>query len=238
MSKPWTVAKVNLKNLTVPYWVTGGLFVAIFGQIMINVIIIAFSNKNLGMEGNMTISAGSFLWLLIPLAAWRLSGNHYQRLVNLGARRRDFLWGGLTTIAVLAATVSLVNMAIYYVMDTPINQSDRYPGIINLLEVFGWINHGPIIAFVQQFAFLVLVGVFCHTLGSCQDKWYGWMADGLLISIISVFTPIASLRQAEGVFFYLIIFEPRAWIQIGACLILAAVIFSLNKPIYDRKELL
>jgi len=233
----WTVAKVNLKNLTMPYWVTGGLAIAITIQILINVLVIVLSSNNVSMEGNSTISAGCFLFLLIPMTAWRLSGRHYRRLINLGGQRRDFLWGSLATIGILAAGVSLVNIVCYYAMDMPINQAERFPGIINLLTVFGWINNGAIVAFFQQFVFLVLIGVFCFTLGSCQDKWYGWVADGLVISIISVFTPIEPLRAIEGAFFYLLIFEPRAWLQIIACLLISAVLYAIAIPIYNRKEL-
>ena len=72
---------------------------------------------------------------------------------------------------------------------------------------------------------------------AAQDKWYGWVADILIIAIISVFTPIAPLRAALVRFFNLIIFHSNAFIQIAACLILALVVYSLNKLLLARKAI-
>jgi hypothetical protein len=110
-------------------------------------------------------------------------------------------------------------------------------GILDIMHVFGWINNGIVVAFFQQFAFLLLFAAFVHTLTAMQDKWYGWVADVLIIVIISVFTPIAPLRASLAWFFNLIIFHSNAFLQIAACLILAFVIYSFNRFIFARKAI-
>ena len=102
--------------------------------------------------------------------------------------------------------------------------------------VLGWMGNGPVVAFIQQFAFLLLLAAVIHTLTAAQDKWYGWAADILIIAVIAVFTPIAPLRASLAWFFNLIIFQ-SAYIQIPACLVLAAAVYSLNKPILARKAI-
>jgi hypothetical protein len=72
---------------------------------------------------------------------------------------------------------------------------------------------------------------------AAQDKWYGWVADVLIVAIISVFTPIEPLRASLVWFFNLIIFHSNTFLQIAAYLILATAIYSLNKLILARKAI-
>ena len=136
----------------------------------------------------------------------------------------------------MAAVVSLIGIIFYYTYEQFIF-SNYYEGgfTLNPIYWFGWINNGPVIAFFQQFAFLLFFAVFIHTLTAIQDKWYGWATDIIIIAIISVFTPIAPLREKLIWFFTLIIFSSNALLQIIACLILSAAVYPLNKIIFARK---
>lgn len=61
-----------------------------------------------------------------------------------------------------------------------------------------------------------------------QTKWYGWVADLLIVAIISVFTPIPILREAEIFLFRFTIFQQPAIIHIAVCLILAFIVYITN----------
>ena len=227
------VAKLNLKNLNVPYWVTGITTLLILVQTIIDMLVI---------NNNTEISVGCYLWLLPVMAAIFIPAKNFRRMLNLGGKRENFFWGSLMAYAILACAVSLVNVVFSYVFDPLIEAVGKvdpvfFGGIVNLVEVFGWTRYGAVVAFIQQFAFLFLFSVFVHTLTASQDKWYGWAADVLIVAIISVFTPIKALRDAEAWFFNLILFHPNAILQIAACMVLAAGIYSLNKPIFSRKAI-
>jgi hypothetical protein len=110
-------------------------------------------------------------------------------------------------------------------------------GTLDVLYWFGWLNNGVVVAFFQQFAFLFLFAIFVHTLVAVQDKWYGWVADVLIVAIISVFMLIAPLRVSLVWFLNLIIFNSNTFLQIAVCLVLATAIYSLNKLIFVRKAI-
>ena len=138
------------------------------------------------------------------------------------------------TYIIIAAVVSGAGILSYYTYDRFV--LSRFGGwSLSLMYWFGWVENGLIVAFFQQFAFLVFVASFIHTLVAIQDKWYGWVADVLIIAVISVFTPIAPLRAALVWFFYLLIFNSNALLQIVFCLVLGAALYVLNKPIFARK---
>ena len=229
----FNIAKLNLKNIDVPYWVTGITALLILVQTIIDTIII---------NNNSEISVGCYLWMLPVMAAIFIPAKNFRRIVNLGGKRGNFFWGSLMTYAILACVVSFVNVLFNFVFDPLIETSGGFDpvflgGIANLIEVFGWTRYGAVVAFLQQFAFLFLFSVFVHTLTAAQGKWYGWAADVLIVAIIAVFTPIKPLRDAEAWFFNLILFHPNALLQIAACMILSTGLYALNKPIFSRKAI-
>lgn len=244
-------AKVNLRHLQVPYILSLILFGALTVQTLVFVIL-GHSGMNVQYQSN--ISAGSMLWILPLLAGIFIPARNFRRIINLGGKREGFFWGSLAAHAILAAIVSFAGMVIFFAFDRPIIRTEMfssfypinreyfvfdYPGhvggIANLLDVFGWWQNGVIVAFLQQFALLFLIATFTHTLTAIQDKWYGWVTSVLLVAIISVFTPIASLRASLVWFFNLIIFHDSAWLQICACIAIGFGIFMINKPILTRK---
>jgi hypothetical protein len=229
----FNIAKLNLKNIDVPYLVTGITALLMVVQIIIDMLII---------NNNSEISIGCYLWLLPVMAAIFIPAKNFPRIINLGGKRDNFFWGSLMTYAILACVISLVNVLFNYAIDPLIEMSGNFDasflgGIANLIEVYGWTRYGPVVAFLQQFAFLFLFSVFVHTLTAAQGKWYGWAADVLIVAIIAVFTPIKPLRDAEAWFFNLILFHPNALLQIAACMILSTGIYMLNKPIFSRKAI-
>jgi hypothetical protein len=226
----WTINGLNLKNLKAPYIITGVVFLAMLVQDVIKLITASGG-------GQILISIGNMLWFLIPLAAIFIPAKNFRRAVNLGGKRKSIFTGSLITYLILSGAVSLTSTLIYYTYDNTIINTGAFAGMINLLEVFGWSAHGPVVVILQQFAFLFLLAVFTHTLTSLQDSWLGWTVDILIIAVIAVFTPIAPLHAVLVWFFYLIIFQANALAQILACLVLGGLIYALNLPIFSRKAI-
>jgi hypothetical protein len=183
----WMINKLNLKNLKVPYIITGVLFFVMLVQDMIKMI-------TASGESQIIISIGNFLWLLVPLAAVYIATKNFRRIVNLGGKRKSFFTGNLVTYLILSGAVSLIGTLLYYTYDRVVINTKIFEGVLNLLVVFGWSTHGPAAVFFQQFAFLFLLAVFTHTLAALQDSWIGWAADILIAAVLAVFIPIAPLR--------------------------------------------
>lgn len=246
----WTIAKMNLKNIKVPYFVTGLVFATIFVQSIIY-LIIANATGNSGQQLN--ISSGNYFWLVIIMAAIFIPAKNFRRIVNLGGKRNGFFWGSMTTYVALAGAVSIINTIFYYTFERYLISTgyyvsfeafmqntalmDNYYVSVNLIELFGWSSNGMLFAFIQQFAFLLLLAAVVHTLTAMQDKWYGWVTDVLIAAILATFIPISVLRPTLLAFFNLIIFNSNAFLQILSCLILSIVIYTLSKPIFSRKAI-
>ncbi|MCL2773397.1 MAG: hypothetical protein FWD71_08600 [Oscillospiraceae bacterium] len=229
-----TVNKLNFKNLKVPYFITGITFAALLVQDIVQNIVGAFNRA--AEADNHSVSIGNMLWLLIILAPIFIPALNLRRITNLGGKRKSFFIGNIWTYIILAAGVSLVSTIIYYTYDSLIENLGFIGKPLNAIEAFGWSSHVAVIAFIQQFAFLLLFAAFVHTLTAIQDKWYGWTADIVIVAIISVFTPIKPLRDAEVWFFNMIIFHSNAFVQIISCLVLAAVIYAVSLPVINRKR--
>jgi hypothetical protein len=242
-----TIAKLNLKNIRTPYFVTGIVTATMFVQTIVYAIIMA----NGGTSSQASPSFGNYFWLLIVMAAIFIPAKHFKKTVNLGGKRDGFFWGSLGTYAVLAGVVSLATATVHYTFDRALISTGNFASteaflqdfsfienhyvIFEVLEIFGWTARGPIFAVIQQFAFLLLLAVVVHTLTAIQDKWYGWVTDAVIAAILATFIPIPVLRPALLWFFEMILVHSNAAVQITVCLALSAVIYSLNKPIFARK---
>ena len=233
-NKSLAVAKINFKNIKLAYAITFITMGCILAQDIVY-IILSFFNIYPGKD-NSTVWLGNYLYLIIILGAIFIPSLNFRKMMNLGAKRNGFFWGCMINYIIMAAVASLAGIILYYTYEQLIF-SNIYPGgfTLNPIYWFGWIDNGPVIAFFQQFAFLLFAATFIHTLTAIQDKWYGWATDVILVAIISVFTPIAPLRAALLWFFNMIIFQSNAFIQIAFCLILSVIIYSLNKIIFARK---
>ena len=226
MSKALSITKINLRQIKPAYFITALIFLLMFTNEIISMIIVSSADNEILSSGNTFILLPVFAAIFIP-------SRNLRKLINLGGKRNDYFKGCLPVYVILSAFVTLIIILYYYTVDRLM--MNYVHGVINLIEVFGFIRRGPIVAFIQMFFFLFLFSVFIHTLTAAQDKWYGWAADIALVAIISVFTPIAPLRKTLVWFFTAIIFHPNALFQIAFCLILALALYTLNKPILARK---
>jgi hypothetical protein len=224
---------LNLKNIRTAYFITGLLLVMMIAQIVVD-IVLAIRGAYLGEQYG--LSLGWFLWAAVALASVLIPAKNFKRVANLGGKRDGFRRGSLTVYAVLSGVTALASTVVYYALDRTVFRSGIFGYTLSAPDVFDWAPHGAIAVFFQQFAFLLLLAMFIHTLTSVQDKWYGWAADIALVAIISVFTPIAPLRAVLAAFFRTILFSSPP-LQISVCLILAAALYALSKPIYARKAI-
>jgi len=233
-NKSLVVAKTNFRNVRLAYILTAIVIGGILVQDLIMFILDragVFANP----EGNMTVSLGNYLYLLVLFIPVFIPARNFRKMMNLGGKRTDFFKGCAINYVIMAAAISFVAIVLYYTYDRIVVSTFYRGGTLDVLYWFGWISNGVVVAFFQQFAFLLLLAVAVHTLTAAQDKWYGWLADVVIVAIISVFTPIAPLRSALVWFLALIINHTNAFVQISACLILSIGIYSLNKPIFARK---
>jgi hypothetical protein len=226
------IAKINLQNIKAAYITVIVCVVALVTPDLI--LRVYISSEEIGQ--NVSLSTGWVLWLLPVLAAILISARNFTRIAHLGGKREAFFRGCLLTYVVLAGAASLLGVAVHYAGDIPY-VAGNLGGLITVPDVFGWGTHGPVVFFLQQFAFLFLSAVFAHTLTAVQGRWYGWALNGALIAMICVFPPIAPLRAALADYFHLILINPNALLQIAACLAIGIALYLLNRPILARKAI-
>ena len=223
--KAWTVAKVNFKYST---WIA----------YLVTILCVLATSSNYIMaycfnQDNTIISLGNYLYLLCLLAPIFVASINYSKLMHIGVKKKTYLTGSIINYVVFAAVVSLLAVGCYYFVDIPLD-SDQNP-IYNLIVIFGW-NTNVFTAFLCQFAFLFFVEVVVHTLTFIQTKWYGFVWDIVIVTIISVFTPIAVLREVEVFFFNMILFVNPAIVQITVCLVLSIFILWTNLFYLKRRN--
>jgi hypothetical protein len=168
------------------------------------------------------------MYLLPLLMAILIPARNFAKLMNLGGKRMDFFKGSLVTYAAVVLFATLFGIVAYYSADHYLIGTQVSGFSLNLLDAFGFMRRGAGVAFFQMLAFLFLAASMAHTLTLAQGRWYGWLADVLIIAIISVFTPIAPLRAALVWFFNMIIFHDIAAVQIASCLVLGAALCALS----------
>lgn len=184
-------------------------------------------------DSPIALSRGNYAWLLAVTSPFFFVFYDYTKLVHLGATKKDYYLGSLAGYGVLAFLMSAVNTLIRLVID-PLNRDQT---VVNLMDVCGWWQNGPILAAVQQFLFLLLVMVFLHVLLSVQPYWYGWFADAFLAAVVCVFTPIAPLRGLLSKFFGAVMLNGNALSHLGICLVLTAVFALLGLEALKRKTI-
>lgn len=184
-------------------------------------------------SGDVVLSNGNYTWLLAVLTPFFFVFYDFTRLMHLGTSKKDYFSGCLISYVFLAFCISVVNTIIHLLID-PV-----YPAqtVINLMDVCQWTKNGILVAGLQQMFFLLLVMVFLHVLLTMQPYWYGWLADAVLVAMICIFTPFASLRNVLAGFFRLIMLNGNAILHIGICLLLTAALSFGGLAVLKRKAL-
>lgn len=184
-------------------------------------------------DSKIALSNGNYTWLLAVLTPFICVFYDDTKLMHLGASKKDYFLGSLSSYGLMAVVASLANTAIHLLID-PLNQTQT---VINMMDLCGWTANGVFVAFLQQTVFLLLTMIFLHALLSMQPYWYGWLTDGVLVAIICVFTPIAPLRRLLTGFFGVTMFSGNAPLHIAVCLLLCAALSLLGLAVLKRKTL-
>lgn len=212
-----TVTKRNFASSFIPLIITGA------------VVLLSSTSA----DSQIAISRGNYTWLYLIMLPFFVVYGNFKKLMSLNAGKRSYYYGAMMTYILSALAVSAANTLIYLTID----RMNRTQTVINLIELCGWWQNGIAAALIQQFLFLLMCTIFLHLLLSIQPYWYGWLADVALIAVISVFTPIASLREVLVSFFRLIMFNDTAWLHILICAIGCAVFFLLGLVAIKRKSI-
>lgn len=229
-----TIVKLNLKNIKAAYIATiAGI--AVLASNYISYFVMASQGEDL--SGNENVGIAWALWALPVAAAIIIPARHFRRILSLGGKRDNFFLGSLVTYIILAGIASLIGTALDYLENYITVNTMLVDVIWTPLAVFGWTAHGPIIAFLQQFAFLFLTAAFGHTFVAAQGKWYGWVSFISTLVVLCVFLPIEPLRNIVIGYVFLVMFNPNAFFQIMACVFIGLGFYWLNKPIFARKAI-
>jgi len=223
LNKAWVIAKINFQHLKLTYIITAILVLAGCESLIEHCI--SSSGKY--------VAIGNYLYMAVILAAIFIPTLNFKRIMHLNGKKLDFYWGALINYAIISAVVSLTNIILFLMLRAFLGTQLS----LDLVQVFGWISHGVVIAFLQQFFFLLLAAIFIHTLTTMQTFWSGWVTDVVLVAIISVFTPIPTLRSALIWFFNMIIFNGNAFVQILSCAILSIAIYFLALLVLQQKKI-
>lgn len=219
-----TVASVNFKRATpVAYALSGICAIAMIADIVID--------RVTGKTGNSSLAPNCMLYLVCVLSPILIACVNYGKFVNIGVSKKTFFYACALNYAVYAALVSFIATVERFTADVLLGDGYNVYGII---DAFGW-EENFVAAFLSQFGFLLLVQTVVHTLAFMQNCAYGWAADALIVVIISVFTPVRALRQAEIFFFNLVLFLPNAWARTGIFVLLSAAVYATNL-IYLKKR--
>lgn len=184
-------------------------------------------------SGDVVLSNGNYTWLAAVFSPFFFVLYDYEKLLYLGASKKDYFTSAMAAYGILAIVISALNTGIHLLIDP------LYSGrtVINHMDVCLWMDNGPFAALIQQACFLLLVMIFLHVLLSMQRYWYGWLADVLIVAVIAVFTPIAPLRSLLSSFFHLIMINGSAVIQISACLGLSVLLSLAGILVLKRRTM-
>lgn len=184
-------------------------------------------------DSKIALSNGNYTWILILMTPFFFVFYNYTKLMHLGTNKKDYFLGSLVSYGLMALIVSFINTTIHTLID-PLNCKQT---VINMMDLCGWTSNGIVVAFLQQTAFLLLTMIFLHVLLSMQTYWYGWVVDGILVAIICIFIPIASLRHVLVEFFKIIMFNNNALYHISLCLLLSVILAIIGLTVLKRKTL-
>lgn len=227
INKIVTIAGINFKRTT---WIAYLVAFLGFASAFIQNIIFYFCNYS----GSQQISEGNELIIAIIVAAVLIPTVNFKKIMHLNGKKDDFFWACLLNYIVFSAILSLVMIILRTTIDTAISPVVK---VWDILDIFGWMSNGIIIAFFIQFAFYMLLAVTVHTLTSIQTFWFGWVVDFVIASILGIFIPIVPLQAQLLKFFRLIIFNSNPISQIIVCLVLATAIYAVNIPVLSRKTI-
>ena len=230
-SKPWTVMRLCLVNLTAVW----AIMLVAFAMVTIpSVIQVVQAGPDEYFEKSYLLSSGNAWYLLLIVAPVLVATRHVTKVMHLNAAKEVFLGGAVLLYALLAAGVSAANHAFHYSLDQSWSQTFQ---VVNLAETFGWTSNGPLISLVQQFAYLLMVALGVHCLASVQKSWKGWSFDLLLVALFSASLVVDPLLSVRTWVVELLVLHSNAVVQVVSCLVAVVLLYAISLTVLRRQEL-
>lgn len=230
-SKPWTVTRLCLTNLTG----TWSVCLAILALVTIpSVIQVVQAGPDEYFERSYLLSSGNAVYAVMVIAPVVVASGHLPKVMHLNATKDAFLAGALLLHGLLAAVVSVVNLAVHYSLDRSWAQTFQ---VVNIAERVGWTDHGPLVAFVQQGLLLLVVALGVHCLTSLQRSWVGWTLDVVLITLLGLSLVVEPFVSARARVLDLLVLHQSALVQITVCLLAAGLLYGLSRAVLHRREI-
>lgn len=161
------------------------------------------------------LADGNLLLLILLLIAIMLPLSYYQRIVHLGASRKQYFWGLQFVYAVWAAAIALFNCLWPMVQVNVLHKNT-----VNLVEAFRWNEFGLAGSFLYQTIFYLMVMALLSMLVSGYYHFTGWLVWSLFIVAIPTGTAIPSLRVHVASFFEALLFNNSLLTGVGFNLML------------------
>lgn len=225
-----SVAAITRVNLIKTTWIAYLVTALSFSSTLIQ----NYIKYQLHINEEGLIGEGNYFLLVLILAAVLIPAVNFRKIINLNGKKVDFYLGTILNYILMSAIIPILNFAFYFTTEK------LYSAKMvtwNIIDIFGWMDNGVVVAYFRQFAFFLLLAVAIHTLTSIQTFWWGWLVDFIIGGILGLFIPIEPLRQVLINFFYLVLFNMDSFIQITICLVLATGLYALNIPIMSRKKM-
>ncbi len=148
MKTALAVTKVNLKNQTVAWIITAVCILGGLSNYLIS-----------GSDGfkNPFLSIGLYPWIFLILLAILTPARNFRKFMNINLKKNEYMKGCAIGYILLAWLLSAINLVCYMTIDASIAKIPS-SGIINLLDIFGWADHGLLLAFFSTVCFSAAFG--------------------------------------------------------------------------------
>ena len=233
MRRAFGVARINFTAGVTPAYITLAIFAGAMLIMSIAASIIASIRGSEWINGFAAVNGLMAFMLIYPF--FLVCGN-FKKLLNLGAKKKDFFWGCLINYGIIAFAAAVINIISRYTLEKALNISNTELSLVNL---FGWYGSGAGGAFMSIFYqagayFFVMSAI--HLLLSMHSKNWAWFVDAGLILLLAVFLTVAPLREVFVAVFKFILVNKYALVQFAVAGALGAALYSASLFFISRKR--
>ncbi|MGO4732932.1 hypothetical protein [Paenibacillus sp. 2KB_22] len=169
------------------------------------------------------LADGNLLLLILLIIAIVLPLSYYNRIVHLGASRKQYFWGLQFVYIMWAAALALFN-SLWPILEVNV----LHKNTLNLIEAFHWNEFGIMGSFLYQTIFYLMTMALLSMLISGFYHFFGWFLWVLLIVAIPTGTAIPALRTHVVSFFEALLFNDSLLKGVGFNLVLFFVFVAVG----------
>lgn len=170
---------------------------------------------------NTGLSDGNLLLLILLIIAIVLPLSYYNRIVHLGASRKQYFFGLQFVYAVWAVAIALFN-SLWPMLEVNV----LHKNTVNLIEAFHWNEFGVAGSFLYQTIFYLMTMALLSMLISGFHHFVGWVLWMLFIVAIPTGTAIPALRAHVISFFEALLFNDSLLEGVGFNLVLFCIFLA------------